>query len=76
MQEELLRKKKVKIIYDTIDIISKRHPDLYYESTDDVSDLVYKYFKEELTQEKKEIVGDMKRKDIAIMLSLGKLQDP
>lgn len=69
MAEELLSTKQSRLINEALNIVSERHPDLYYESTETISHLIYKYFQEEGTVAQKEIVGKLSADDIYIKLS-------
>ena len=68
-KEILLADKQKKLIKEALNIISERHPNLYYESTETISHLIHKYFKDEASVKQKEIIGSLTADDIYIKLS-------
>ena len=68
-REELLADKQKKLISEALDIVSKRNPDLYYESTETIAHLIHDYFKKEASVKQKEIIGSLSADDIFIKLS-------
>lgn len=63
-QREVVRK----IIKD----LTQEHMDMYYNSTSDTANEIYKYIQngEKLNQEEKELVGGLSARDISLLLSL------
>lgn len=72
MSEELLSTKQLKLIKEALAVISERHPDLYYESTETIAHVIHAYFQKEIGAKQKEIVGSLSAEDIHIKLSHSK----
>ncbi len=71
IEKDLLAKQKKDILKIALDNVTKEHMELYYSSTYEISEEIFKYINSsKLVEKQREIVKDLSIEDIQVILSL------
>ncbi len=70
-REDLLHNRQKEVIVEIINDLQRDDEDLYYSPTIEIAELVYEYINsDEMPIESKDIVRDLDRNDIQILMSI------